>query len=634
MNTKLLSAIGLVAIVVLFFGINIFVGAAVRTARLDLTEDALYTLPAGAKKIARQIDEPIRIRYYFSRDLASGMPNIISHAQRVEDTLREFAAASNGKIELEIINPEPSSEAEDEAMAAGIAGQRVSMAGDMLYFGLIATNAIDGREVVPFFDPTDERLLIYDLARRLHVLSHPDRPRVAVMSGLPIQGAPANQFTGEPAQPAWHIIESLRAIYEVQFVPTDGTRIGEDVGLLLVVFPKAFSPRAWYAIDQFIMRGGHAIFALDPHCVNYLPPEAQQNQAAIYTADRSAGMGPLAKAWGVDIAPEVVAGDQLLAMSGPAQDGSGRVVSYPVFLEMTEDHLADGDPITAALRLATIYAGGVLEVADTSTLIASPLLTTSAESMRFPVASVRIPDPERLTRDFVVSGEELTIAARLTGPLASAFPGGLPDPTRPDAPPHIAQTSAPAEIIVLTDVDMLSDGAWLRPLQFGSQVLGYQPIADNGSLVLNAAENLLGSSDLTSIRASAASVRPFTRVEEIRRAAETKFAAERDEIASERAEVAERINALLRGQTDDEILLTADMQAEIDRLKETDLELRKRARAAQYNLTADVDRLDMQMRLINIALVPAAVTVFAIGLAVYRGVRRRADQSRQRGVTA
>jgi len=631
MNTRLLSVIGLVAIVVLFFGMNIFAGAALRSARLDLTEDGLYTLPAGAKKIAREIDEPIRIRYYFSRELASGRPDLTSYAQRVEDTLREFASASKGKIELEIINPEPSSEAEDEAMAAGIAGQRVNMSGDLLYFGMIATNGIDGREVVPFFDPAEERLLIYDLARRLHVLSHPDRPKIAVMSGLPIQGTPANQFTGDPGQPAWQIITSLESIYEVQFVPPDGTMVSDEAGLLLVVFPKSFTARAWYAIDQFVMRGGRAIFALDPHCLNYLPPEAQQNQAAIYTTDRSAGLGPLARAWGINIAKDVVAGDQTLAMSGPAQDGSGRQISYSVFLEVTGEHLAESDPITASLGVATVYAGGVVEVSPESTLTASPLVTTTKESMRVPVASVRIPDPERLVRDFVPSGEVLTVAARLTGPLKSAFPGGLPDPSNPDAPPAIAETSAPAEIIVLADVDMLSDGAWLRPVQFGSQVLGYQPIADNGSLLLNAAENLLGSSDLTSIRASAASVRPFTRVEEIRRTAEQKFAAEKDEIQQQLASVETNINNLLRGKTDQEVLLTADVQAELDKFRETRSELRKRARAAQYKLTADVDRLDMQMRLINIALVPAAVTVFAIGLAVYRGVRRRADR---RGVAA
>lgn len=627
MSSRLLAVVVLAAIVVLFFAINLFAGAALRSARIDLTEDNLYTLPAGARAIARDIGEPIRVKFYFSRDLAAGRPDLTSHAQRVEDTLRAFAAASDGKIELEIIDPEPMSEAEDEAMAAGLQGQRANLAGDLLYFGMVATNSTDGREVVAFFNPADERLLNYDLARRLHVLAHPDRPKIAVMSGLPIGGAPANQLTGQPPQEPWQIVAALRSLYEVQIVEPTAPAIPEDAGLLLVVFPRQFTSAAWYAIDQFVMRGGRAIFALDPHCLNYMPPESAQDQMAIYTADRSADLGPLGAAWGVDIKQDTVAADQASALSVSAPDGSGRAVSYPVFMVLTEDRLAGDDPVVASLATITVYSGGVLEVAQDSPLAAEPLLETSAESMEVSVERIRFPNPEELVRDFAPSGTPLTIAARLSGPLTTAFPDGPPPNAQGDAGGQVRQTSAPAEIVILTDADMLSDSAWIQPVRLGGQVLGYQPVADNGSLVMNAAENLLGSSALTSIRASAASIRPFTRVQEIQRAAEREFAAEHDAIQQELSAVEQNINNLLRGQAGAEVQLTADVQAELERFRETRVELRQKARAANYRLTADVERLDTQMRLINIALVPAAVTVFAIGLAVYRGVRRRGDRS-------
>jgi gliding motility-associatede transport system auxiliary component len=628
MNTRVLAAFALAAIVVVFFAVNILAGVGLRSTRVDLTEDHLYTLPVGARNIARNIDEPIRVRYYFSRKLASGRPGLTTYAQRVEDTLREFAAASGGKIQLEIIDPEPFTEQEDEATAAGVLGQPANINGDRLYFGMVATNAIDGREVVPYFDTAQERMLNYELSHRFYLLSHPDRPKVAVMSGLPISGTPGNQFAGEAPQPAWQIIQAMQSQYEVSFMEPDGSPVGEDIGVLLVVFPRTFSPATWYAIDQFIMRGGRAIFALDPFCMNYVPPEAMQNQAAIYTADRSAGFGPLGKAWGVDITRGMVAGDQVSAVSVPAPDRSGRTVSYMVYLLLAKDRIVSEDPVTASLGAVTVQAGGVLEVADASPLTVTPLLTTSIESMAIPVAKVQLPDPDALIRDFVPSGERITLGARLTGSLKSAFVDG--PPAGVDGAGQLLESKEPAEIILLTDADMLSDPAWVRPIQIGGQVVGRQPFADNGSFLMNAVENLLGSSDLLSIRASASSFRPFTRVQELQRAAEQQYLAERERLQEQLQQAEAKINELLRGQVDTELMLTPELQTQLEAARETQVESRKNLREVQRKLDEDVERLDWQMRLINVALVPAAVALFAVALGVYRRLRR--GVSRKRGL--
>ena len=628
MNTRVLAALALAAIVVVFFAVNILASVGLRSTRIDLTEDHLYTLPVGARNIARTIDEPIRVKYYFSRKLASGRPDLTTYAQRVEDTLREFAAASGGRIELEIIDPEPFTEQEDDAAAAGVLGQPANINGDRLYFGMVATNAIDGKEVIPFFDPAQERMLNYELAHRFYLLSNPDRPKVAVMSGLPVAGTEGNQFAGEAPQPAWQIIQAIQSQYEVSFMEPDGSPVRDDIGVLLVIFPRTFSPATWYRIDQFIMRGGRAIFALDPFCMNYIPPEAMQNQVAMYTADRSAGLGPLGKAWGVDIAPGVVAGDQKSAISVPAPDRSGRTVSYMVYLLLTEDQIASDDPMTTSLGAVTVQAGGVLEVDEDSPLAATPLLMTTAESMRIPVPKVQFPDPDALIRDFVPSGERITLGARLTGSLKSAFADGPPTGVE-DAEP-LLESKEPAEILILTDADMLSDPAWVRPIQIGGQIIGRQPFADNGSFIMNAVENLLGSSDLTSIRASASSFRPFTRVQELQRAAEQQYLAERDRLQEELRDAEQKINDLLRGQVDTEIVLTPELQTQLEAARASQIESRKKLREVQRKLNEDVERLDWQMRLINVAFVPAAVAVFAVGLGVYRRVRRSA--SRRRGL--
>ena len=73
-----------------------------------------------------------------------------SHGGRVRDMLRRFESLSGGKIRLEVIDPEPLTEAEDLAVAQGITGAPTP-AGEKIYFGLVGTNMVNGREVIPFF---------------------------------------------------------------------------------------------------------------------------------------------------------------------------------------------------------------------------------------------------------------------------------------------------------------------------------------------------------------------------------------------------------------------------------------------------------------------------------------------------
>lgn len=634
MNTRLFSVIGLLAVIVAFFAINLIVGASLRSVRVDLTEDHLFTLPAGARAIVRDINEPIMVKFYFSRTLAAGIPELMTYAQRVEDTIREFERAAGGGLVVQVIDPEPFTDEELEAAATGLYGQPANRAGDMLYFGLVATNSTDGREVIPVFNPADERVLIYDLARRFYTLSHPDRPRIAVMSGLPIDGLPGNPQAGERPTPPWQLVTGLQSIYQVDFLPADGAAIRDEVGVLLVVFPNKFTPRAWYAIDQFVMRGGRVIFALDAHCMSYFPPEAAQNQSALFAADRSAGLGPLGQAWGVDLAPGVVAADQASAVSVPAPDRSGRMVSYVVFLLITGEQLSSEDPVVSSLGTITAQAPGVLAISSDSSLTMTPMVSTSVESMEISTPLIKYPDPDALIRNYVPSGEPIVLVARLNGEIETAFPDGPPAGSPMDEAEHRARATSPAEMIVLSDTDMLADSAWVRPIQLGGTVIGHQPFADNGSLVMNAVENLLGSSDLISIRASAASVRSFTRVEELRRAAEQQYLAERDRVQEELRQAEQRINELLRGQGGAEVMLTPEIADELEIARTKQVESRKKLREVQHRLNEDVDRLDLRMRLINIALVPAAVTVLAVGLGGYWRLRRRSGRTPAGGAKA
>ncbi|MFN9955135.1 MAG: GldG family protein, partial [bacterium] len=116
-----------------------------------MTENKLYTLSQGTKNVLDALEEPITLKFYFSKGLAQQAPGNVSYAQRVEELLGEYEAGSGGKLVLEVKDPEPFSDTEDEAVASGLKGVPATSAGDMLYFGRVGTNSTDGTEVVEFF---------------------------------------------------------------------------------------------------------------------------------------------------------------------------------------------------------------------------------------------------------------------------------------------------------------------------------------------------------------------------------------------------------------------------------------------------------------------------------------------------
>lgn len=97
----------------------------------------------------------------------------------------------------------------------------------------------------------------------------------------------------------------------------------------------------------------------------------------------------------------------------------------------------------------------------------------------------------------------------------------------------------------MADTDMLSDRLWVKTQNFFGQKL-LNAFANNGDFFVNTVDNLTGSSDLISIRGRGTSNRPFTRVEELKQAADDRFRVKEREL---RQELTDRnLSPLLRGK--------------------------------------------------------------------------------------
>ena len=256
-QTIIYSTLGVAAVAIILIVVN-FLNARL-PVRLDLTAERAYSLSQGSRAILSKLDTPVQIRFYCTRD-ENMPPQFKLFAQNVEDLLSEYRHASHGQIEIQKLNPEPDSDAEDSAKLDGIEGQMLSN-GEKLYMGL-SVSMLDQKEAIPFLTMERERLLEYDLSRAITRVSSAQKAVVGVMSPLPITGQQMNMMMmqmGQRGQEPWVLYSELKRDFTVQTVEMTADKIPDEIKVLLLVHPRGITDAAEYAIDQFILRGGKLV---------------------------------------------------------------------------------------------------------------------------------------------------------------------------------------------------------------------------------------------------------------------------------------------------------------------------------------------------------------------------------------
>jgi len=625
-------------IVVLFVAANIVSSLWLRSARIDLTQNGLYTVSAGTRATLAKLQEPITLRMYYSRESATGFASIVAYATRVRDLLQEYSALAGGKLIVEEIDPAPFTPAEDDAVAQGLTGAP-TQEGESVYFGIVGTNTLNGRETIPFFDQNREQYLEYDLTTIIYKLSQPVKPKLAVLSSLPLaqgSGGLAAALQGN-AQP-FAIYQQLQQTYDLQTIETTADRIPADISTLLVIHPAGFGDATQYAIDQFVLRGGHAIIFVDP----FSELSGNQNPGQGSVEDKmSSDLKPLFTAWGVDYDASKVLVDAELAQQ--VQFGAGgvpRVVDYIAWLRATPANFSQDDPATGNLQLLNIATAGALKPHMGATTKFVPLITSSTNAMLMDAIQIRVTqNPQDLIRRFEATGEKFNIAARVSGPAKTAFPDGPPAaaPTPPGQPPDSKpdtgalsaqiKESNDINVILVSDSDLVDDRFWVQFQNLLGQRIAI-PTADNGALVVNFVENMMGSNDLISLRTRERTARPFTVVEQIRRDAEGRYLAQEQQL-QEKVNTTQQNLRALQGQGGPEgtspqgtPVLSKEQQAQIDRLRLDLVETRASLRQVQANLRQNVENLGNLLAFLNIAFVPLVLSAAGGGVALLRSRRR------------
>lgn len=640
-SKALLTGTGLIAAFAVFFAVNILSTQGLRDARLDLTEARLYTLSDGTRNVLKAIPEPITLRFFFSQKLASAAPQINQYGQRVRELLERYASLSDGRLRLEVIDPEPFTEAEDRAVQAGLQG--ASLPGGQFYFGLVGTNTLDQQQTIPFFQAEKEQFLEYDLTKLVYALSNPKKPVIGIVGALPLEYGPGGVMAAMRGQSQpYLILEQIKQFFEVKSL--DGTKpeeINDSLSVLMLAHPKDLSPQMRYAIDQYVLKGGHLIAFADPYSETMAAMPNPMTGQPMPGGDTGSLLPDLFRAWGVEVVPEKFVADLALAQRvQTGRSGPAAVVDYVPWLNVSPEHLNRDDVVTAELNNINSASMGAIRKVEGGATTLTPLITSSTQAMLMDTADLQgDPDPQMLAEKFKPDGETYVMAARISGPAKTAFPDGPPaaeakkdeqkdgDGKAAAAPaPQVKESTGPINVLLVADADLLDDRFWVRSQQMFGQNLSV-PIAANADFLVNALDNLSGSGDLIGLRSRGRSQRPFEVIDSMRRQADQQFLARQSVLEKKLQDTQKQLEEMQsKTQGQSNALLTAEQEAAIATFRDDLLNTRRELRNVQRELNRDIENLQTLVKFVNIGLVPllAALVALGLGLAWRRRRVRRA----------
>ncbi|MBU6373132.1 MAG: Gldg family protein [Alphaproteobacteria bacterium] len=592
MNRRAFAVTIVLALAVAFVSLNLIAANTLKGARLDLTQDRLYSLSSGTRTILGGLNEPVELKLYWSRSAAAERPALRAYAARVREMLQTYAARSRDMVRIVEVDPERYSAAEDEAVRAGLEPIDRTGAGDPIYLGVVGSNAVDEKVVAPVLPPEREPFLEYDLTRIVSELEEPQRLTIALVTALPIADA---------APPYW--LAELRRAAKVERVAPDFTALPDDADLLLVVHPPLLNEAQLVALDQFVMAKGRAVIAVDPAAV--LAAGATPLDATMAPPPAASQLDKLLGAWGVSVTPDIVM-DRAAAL--PLTAGAP---PNPLFFEVTPERIARDDVVTAALRRpVNLLAAGALLWTPPAGVTVTPLLQTTRDTLRAPPAvAAAAPSSQDILAAWRSADRVETVAARVSGALPSAFASTAP----------LKRAVSRAEVVVLADVDTLDDRLYVDPRT--------GPARDNASFLLNAIDVLGGSDELVSLRSRAPSLRRLSALDDVTRAALATRKAAQARLEQDLATVDARLAQLRLARATDAEPSAAEI-AEFERIQRRADDMRAELRSIERAARQEVERRERLVVLLDVWAPPVLVAL--IGLVVFWLRMRRVDRKAPR----
>ncbi|HCN81624.1 MAG TPA: hypothetical protein DIS80_10845 [Verrucomicrobiales bacterium] len=616
---------------------------------IDLTEDNRYTLSEGTRAILTELKDPVTINYYVTRDV-DGTPSAYKrHIPRVDSFLRQVEGLANDKnITLNFIDPEPNTDEEDAALLDQV--QQIPVTQDDKFLFGASISSLDKKTVIPFFAPSQETQLEFQLISAIAEVSRRETPVVGLISAH-------NLASGGQTNRGWLFYQLLQRSYDVAnlgMMPIEALRTEyerrkwgdapdyldpEKIKVLLVIHPAGITPQTEFILDQYILRGGTVIACVDP-----LSLVAQQSgRPQIPGMPPQGGTPPssslpkLFKKHNIGFKESQVVIDRIYAPS-----------NNPRILLLNEESMTAKDDISLSeiKNLAFLMSGGftgengkpmgpgleVRKLVESSykyTFVTDQTLNSpdAANQLRFALGSRR------------EGNEKQTYVALLSGTFTTAFPEGDPsakegsdeNETEED---EKEKTTAEAEALttgikagnlyLFSDSDFLYDGmAYNARRMFNTQVV--EPITNNGAFMFNILDQAVGSEHLVGARARAEVYRPFTVLKELEAESERKSKENLDKLQAKEERIEKEFQQI-RSQMSSaqEAQMSPELQAKRDEYIKNKVQIQKDRREEKKAHQGRVDLLKANIFWSNILYMPLGVIVIGLFVFVWRKQQTKA----------
>lgn len=601
----------------------IYIGSTLfKKAKVDITEEGLYTLSKGTKSILSKLDAPIKLKLYYSKTAANkgteGLRAFNNHYLYVQELLRQYASNSRNNITLEVIDPRPDTPEEEDAMAYGLKKFNLTET-ERYFFGLVAENESGTEKIIEFFDPNLKDKLEYDLTKLIYTVLNPQKKNIGILSSMKVmnndlspQMVQIMRMQGKPIEDSWMVTRMLSEFYNVKKIEKDAKLIS-GIDLLVIIHPKGFSNETLFAIDQYVMKGGKLLVFTDPNAVS-------DRSAEMYggvSSSPDAGFKKLMDKWGIELKENTYAGDKYLSGVGRFNPNMppGRLLALLNCNEQCTNEYKDN--ITSGINNSTFVFPGVLNTKTVEGVEHTPIMSTTAKGNSYTAMGYELNNPQALWKKFSEGSKPVVIAYKATGKFKSAFPDGIKikvdkDKKKKDKKEEknevVKESTKENAVIVFSDVDFIND-----QFAFKKTFLGMAVANDNSTLFLNSVEALTGDVDLMSVRSKGRINRSFDVINEIEFEAEKRTADKVKEINASIAKFQAELNQLGSKANEGNIaLLQNEGIRKKKELAKKIAVLKKELRAVKREGREKVEEIGKFFQYLNTLLVPFIIIIFGV----------------------
>lgn len=601
----------------------IYIGSTIfKKARIDLTEEGLYTLSKGTKSILSKLDAPIRLKLYYSKTAANkgteGLRAFNNHFLYVQELLRQYASNSRNNIKLEVIDPRPDTPEEEDAMAYGLRKFNLTDT-ERYFFGLVAENESGTEKIIEFFDPNQKDKLEYDLTKLIYTVLNPQKKNIGIISSLNVMSdetspymAQIMRMQGKAVNDSWMVTRMLSEFYNVKKIEKDAKEI-TGVDSLVVIHPKGFPEETLFAIDQYLMKGGKLLVFVDPNAVS----DRANTMYGGASSSPDEGFKKLMDKWGIELKANTFAGDKYLSGVGRFNPNApaGRLLALlNCNINCTNEYK---DNITSGINNATFVYPGVLKTNTIDGVTHIPIMSTTSKGNSYTATGYELNNPQALWNKFSEGTEPVAIAYKTMGKFKTAFPEGLKKDSKKSKKKNekkdeekalLKESTKESAIVVFSDVDFLND-----QFAFKNTFLGMAVANDNSTLFLNSVEGLTGDVDLMSVRSKGRIDRSFDVINQIEFEAEKRTASKVKEINASISRFQTELNQLGAKANEGNIALlqTEGIRKKKELAKKIAI-LKRELRAVKREGREKVESIGKFFQYVNTLFVPLLIIGFGI----------------------